>query len=65
MENGTLCDYLRGCPGANRLLLVRERSQTDSSLLILSQMRDVASGLEHIHDMMIVHGDLKSVRAPL
>ncbi|KAF9443098.1 kinase-like protein [Macrolepiota fuliginosa MF-IS2] len=45
MEGGNLCDYLHSHASADRLLLIR----------------DVASGLTYVHDMCIVHGDLKGI----
>ncbi|KAF9442132.1 kinase-like protein, partial [Macrolepiota fuliginosa MF-IS2] len=45
MEEGNLYDYLRSHASANKLLLIQ----------------DVASGLAYVHDMCIVHGDLKGV----
>ncbi|KAJ3563661.1 hypothetical protein NP233_g8798 [Leucocoprinus birnbaumii] len=46
MENGTLVDFLKVCPpDTNKLLLVK----------------DIVSGLEYLHDKMIVHGDLKGI----
>ncbi|KAF9443551.1 kinase-like protein [Macrolepiota fuliginosa MF-IS2] len=45
MEGGNLYDYLYSHASANKLLLIQ----------------DVASGLAYVHDMCIVHGDLKGV----
>ncbi|KAJ7213152.1 hypothetical protein GGX14DRAFT_446459 [Mycena pura] len=46
MENGNIARYLKGNPvGVNKLSLVL----------------DVALGLEHIHGLKLVHGDLKAI----
>ncbi|KAJ7983208.1 kinase-like domain-containing protein [Mycena polygramma] len=52
MENGDITKYLRSNPaGINRLTL----STT------ATQVIDVALGLEHLHSLKLVHGDLKAI----
>ncbi|KAF9443273.1 kinase-like protein, partial [Macrolepiota fuliginosa MF-IS2] len=45
MEGGNIYDYLHSHASVNKLLLIR----------------DVASGLTYVHDMCIIHGDLKGI----
>jgi serine/threonine protein kinase len=75
MERGTVRDYLSS--GMNNRsdevkLLVRPNdacynlSITDSSYLSIRalQLKDVAHGLAYMHDLTIVHGDIRGVSGP-
>ena len=63
MEHGTIRDFVRACPEANRLKLVRtsKASSERPLLILLPQLADVARGLKYLHDWPSVHADLKSV----
>ena len=65
MENGNLAMFLKKQPGANRLDLVSERNiirlRENSSLY--TQVADIARGLKYLHELLIVHGDVKSVNS--
>ena len=61
MTNGNIVDYIRA-KRANRLCLVRlPFSPPRPNYRLYSQLRDVANGLQHLHGLGIVHGDLKGV----
>ena len=61
MTNGNIVDYIRS-KRANRLCLVRlPFSPQRPNYRLYSQLRDVANGLQHLHGLGIVHGDLKGV----
>ena len=62
MRNGNVMEYTRSNPEANRLQLV-------SPLVVASQVQalndvqlsEVTSGAAYLHDLGVVHGDLKGV----
>ena len=69
-DNGTICQFLKHNPEANRLRLVcpanyvfyqRELTYNNHSF---PQLTQVASGTAHLHTVKptIIHGDLKGVR---
>jgi len=57
-------EYIRSNPEVNRLHLVSPPvPPTDSALTILNdiQLSGVTSGATYLHDLGVVHGDLKGV----
>jgi serine/threonine protein kinase len=65
MENGDIARYLKNNPaGINRLSLVNTLLISGCIRLVhhLSQVLDIALGLDHLHCLKVVHGDLKAVR---
>jgi serine/threonine protein kinase len=64
---GHIGNYLKNYPLTNRSLLVinSQRFNVQTKITSVSQVHGVASGLKHLHDNGIVHGDLKLVRAPI
>ena len=63
MSNGTLKEYTRSNPEANRLQLVGPLSVALQSFPPIHsfQLSEVASGVAYLHGLEIVHGDLKGV----
>lgn len=64
MEHGTILRFVKNYPETNRLKLVCILSlpRTTSTNQLDTQIHDVASGLEYLHDFPFVHSDLKGVR---
>lgn len=61
-RNGTIIEYLQKHPHANTMNLVsRKETVHRDSYLIAFQVYQAASGLQHMHDLNTVHGDLKAV----
>ena len=63
MDNSNINDFIRKHADVNRAQLVRcpvlsRRSVVDRFL----QLVDVAQGLEYLHGLNFIHGDLKGVR---
>lgn len=63
MENGNVLDYLRENHEANPVKLV-SRPRPHISCLTLAQLEESALGLQYLHEVGIVHGDLQGVRLP-
>ena len=62
MPNGTLTEYVKAKPHANRISLVRiPPTVVHLSKLNLFKLLDVAEGLNYLHTCHTVHGDLKGV----
>lgn len=65
MENGTAADFIKQNPGADRVKLVRIIIFVNISSAfkptVLVQLRGIADGLSHLHDLYIVHGDIRAV----
>ncbi|KAF8597017.1 kinase-like protein [Ceratobasidium sp. AG-I] len=60
MENGPLPQYLQRCPHINRYQMVNTKVTPDIDTKIeFSQCVQVTSGLEYLHSVKMVHGDLK------
>lgn len=65
MPNGNVTEYVGSNPEANRLHLVSPVTNPPWLMLMSindSQLFEVASGITYLHDLGIVHGDLKGVR---
>ena len=65
MIDGNIMDFTLNHPEVNRLRLVRRPSflsQSPNSQLSL-KLAEVASGLQYLHSMEIIHSDLKPVSA--
>ena len=64
MKNGNVMGYTRSNPKVNRLQLVSplifSRAPALRSLITV-QLSEVMSGATYLHDLGIVHGDLKGV----
>ena len=61
MENGNILDYLREDREANPVKLVCHPNSTVFPALLLLQLKDCATGLQYLHNMGLVHGDLQPV----
>lgn len=64
MERGTLHDIMRTFPrgGIDALIMVRRvRIISQSIIIFVCQLRDIASGLAYLHSNHVIHADLKSV----
>jgi len=63
MPNGNVIKYATSNPEANRLRLVRPKAVSSRSLLLIDdlQLSEVASGVAYLHELRVVHGDLKGV----
>jgi len=64
MPNGNVIKYATSNPEENRLRLVRpEVAPSRSPLLLIDdlQLSEVASGVDYLHELKVVHGDLKGV----
>ena len=62
MDNGNINEYVKGHEGVNRVQLVSNdiTSRGDKRNWLI-QLVDVANGLEYMHGLHMVHGDLKGV----
>ena len=67
MEHRGLEEYLKNDGGTSRVRLVRLGffPSHRSPNLFLSQLTDIAQGLFHMHDLDIIHGNVKIVRLSL
>ena len=68
MPNGDVLRYARSNPEANRLRLVSFFAVIAIALLLIInvQLSEVMSGVAYLHELRVVHGDLKGVRqAPM
>ena len=65
MENGTMNEYLRKEEAADILPLVRATTVFMLSLsqTFYAQIQGIARGVEYLHSLGVVHGDLRGVRA--
>jgi len=62
MPNGNVIQFAKSNPEENRLQLVSSLAVARSLLFInRAQLSEVMSGVAYIHDLGIVHGDLKGV----
>ena len=66
MDHGNIYDFVENHEGVNRVQLVSDRvisygARCDRFI----QLVDVAKGLEYMHSLDMVHGDLKGVRSYL
>jgi len=60
MPNGTLTNYIRKIPGANRIALVSPFSAAGlDRYRCRPKLLDVAEGLNYLHASHTIHGDLK------
>ncbi|KAG9017646.1 hypothetical protein FRB90_000383 [Tulasnella sp. 427] len=61
LDNGTVMQYLIAHPNADRTKFVGAYSRTDVAWLTNAdlQILDVAKGLAYLHEIDIVHGDIK------
>ncbi len=66
MEKGTLHDIMKTFPryGIVACTMVRSPGFFVARFIdfFVKQLRDIASGLEYLHSMEVIHADLKSVR---
>ena len=64
MPNGDVVRYARSNPEANRLQLVGLLAVTAIFPLFTTniQLSQVTSGVAYLHELRVVHGDLKGVR---
>jgi len=63
MDHGNINEFVKGREGVNRAQLVSDGAAScGSQSELLIQLLDVANGLEYMHSIHIVHGDLKGVR---
>ena len=65
MPNGNVMEYVRSNPEANRLRLVSPGVHSSRKLMFMSlddlQLSEVTSGVTYLHELGIVHGNLKGV----
>lgn len=63
MTNGNINQFLKTKPKANRMFFVRIITLISSRVELRNslQLVDVANGLEYLHSVDLVHGDLKGV----
>ncbi|KAJ8089224.1 hypothetical protein PM082_014472 [Marasmius tenuissimus] len=64
MERGNLVEFMRESPelvDPSILVTIFRISQYSTERWAFEQAYDVASGLSHLHNMKIIHGDLKGV----
>jgi serine/threonine protein kinase len=64
MANGNIMGYVRDNAG-NHLKLVGHNRIFLSRLLNAFQLADAVEGLKYLHNVNIVHGDLKGVSLPI
>lgn len=62
MDNGNVLEFVKRDPGCDLVKLVSTLSRIILDLLLLSHKAlDMAEGLAYLHEMGIIHSDLKSV----
>ena len=61
MENGSINRYQCLHPGFNCYLLVSDNTVDMQYIDQRGQVYDIAKGLEFLHSLGIIHGDLKGV----
>jgi len=62
MVHGNINEYVEKCGGVNRVQLVSSDSIShDNHCNSPIQLVDAANGLEYMHGLHVVHGDLKGV----
>lgn len=63
MDHGNVNEFVERHEGINRVQLVSDGiSPGGKEFNWLIQLADAANGLEYMHDLRMVHGDLKGVR---
>jgi serine/threonine protein kinase len=63
MEEGTISGYLQRHPYKHRAAFVRIYPALSLwPMLMHCQMRDILHGLMYMHNLDVIHGDLKAVR---
>ena len=62
MAGGDLQEYIRRCPSSDRLELVGVLLSMLDGMLTPRELRDITEGLNFLHSLGVVHGDLKGVR---
>jgi len=63
IDHGNISEFLKNHGGVNRVQLVSERAVFCGGRRDwLIQLVDAANGLEYMHSIQMVHGDLKGVR---
>ena len=67
MPNGNVMQHTRSNPEANRLRLVSSLAVSPRffSLINEDQLSEVAAGVAYLHELKIVHGDLKGASTTL
>lgn len=67
MPHRTVTNFLREFPNSDRISLVRITTYIcyrHSILISIAKLRNVVDGLQYMHDLGVVYGDLKGVRIP-
>ena len=61
MDNGNVIQYAGSNPEANRLRMVSPLLQCEAHRLFMDviQLSEVMCGVAHLHELDLVHGDLK------
>jgi len=65
MDNGNINDFIERDRNVNRVELVRPHLTAQEPHSRNIQLVDVANGLKYMHNLRVVHGDLKGVRTLL
>jgi len=61
MEHGNINEFVAKDRDVNRVELVRRHLTPQEPYRCIAQLAGVASGLKYMHDLRVVHGDLKGV----
>jgi hypothetical protein len=63
MDHGNINEFVKNYTGVNRIQLVSDYAMSCGDWRDrFIQLFDAASGLEYMHSLHMVHGDLKGVR---